>query len=292
MRFEYTAVGHVTIDELEDGSRRPGGSALYGALQAARLGLRTLIVTRGRAQEIERLLAPYREELELEILPASRTTTLGTRGTGDRRRQWLLAWAGPITGDAAADTAILHIAPVARETPARWPGSASFVGLTAQGLIRRWPEAGGEISHAPLAADALPPRCDAVVLSEAERAYCAPLFAGREPVSSRGRRRSSRGAADEAGPLIAVTAGAAATRLYLPDTSELAVEQPAGVETVDDLGAGDVFAAALFVALHEGTGPREAIRFAHAAAAVRLGGSGPGAVGHRARIEERLRQAE
>ena len=35
----YVAVGHVTIDVLADGRRRPGGTALYSALQAARLGL-------------------------------------------------------------------------------------------------------------------------------------------------------------------------------------------------------------------------------------------------------------
>jgi len=37
-RFDYTAVGHVTIDVMPDGSRRPGGGAFYAALQAARLG--------------------------------------------------------------------------------------------------------------------------------------------------------------------------------------------------------------------------------------------------------------
>ena len=48
MQFDYTTVGHVTIDVLDDGSRRAGGTAFYSALQAARLGRRALIVTRGR----------------------------------------------------------------------------------------------------------------------------------------------------------------------------------------------------------------------------------------------------
>src|SRR2546429_8874944 len=59
-RFDYTTVGHVTIDVLADGSRRPGGTAFYSALQASRLGLRALILTRGAVPEIERLLEPYR----------------------------------------------------------------------------------------------------------------------------------------------------------------------------------------------------------------------------------------
>ena len=47
MQYDYTTVGHVTVDVMGDGSRRPGGSAFYSALQAARLGARTLIVTQG-----------------------------------------------------------------------------------------------------------------------------------------------------------------------------------------------------------------------------------------------------
>ena len=57
---------------------------------------------------------------------------------------------------------------------------------------------------------------------------------------------------------------------------------------VDDLGAGDVFAAAFFIALREERPPVEAAAFANAAAAVRIGGAGPGAVGERGAIEARL----
>ena len=84
-RFDYAAVGHVTIDVLADGTRRPGGTAFYSALQASRLGLRTLILTRGAPREIEQLLAPYRAELELEVQPAEQTTTLHTSGSGAER---------------------------------------------------------------------------------------------------------------------------------------------------------------------------------------------------------------
>ncbi|MCW3069750.1 MAG: hypothetical protein JWL67_2375, partial [Solirubrobacterales bacterium] len=66
--FDYTTLGHVTVDVLEDGSRQPGGTAFYSALQAARLGRRTQILTRGRAEELEALLEPYRSELEVTVL--------------------------------------------------------------------------------------------------------------------------------------------------------------------------------------------------------------------------------
>jgi len=125
LHFDYTTVGHVTIDVLDDGSRQAGGTAFYSALQAARLGLRTLILTRGRAEEIEALIEPFRGELELRILPASHTTTLQTTGSGSHRSQRVLAWAGPIAEELELDTSILHLAPVARESPGRWRAPAS-----------------------------------------------------------------------------------------------------------------------------------------------------------------------
>jgi sugar/nucleoside kinase (ribokinase family) len=276
--FDYVTVGHVTVDVLDgDGARRPGGTAFYSALQAARLGLRTLILTRGVPAEIEQLLAPYREELDVRVLPAECTTTLLTHGSGSARRQRLLAWAGPIEGPIEVDTAILHIAPVARETPrecsAAHPTRAGFVGLTPQGLAREWDTA-GEIALAWPSPQLLPERCDAIVLSAGERESCAELLA----------RAQANGA------LLAVTAGAQPTAIELPDGTVLHVPPPPVEAPIDDIGAGDVFAAALFIALREGRPPAEAAAFANAAAAVRIAGSGPGAIGDRRAVEARLSQ--
>lgn len=308
MHFDYTTVGHVTIDLLDDGSRRAGGTAFYSALQAARLGLRTLIVTQGLPAEIEQLLEPYRGELGLRILPAPCTTTLLTAGSGSDRAQRVLAWAGPIAEELALDTDILHLAPIARETPSRWRGPAAFVGLTPQGLVRQWHAGGagggagnadddagdpgdGRIDNAPPADGAVgvAERCHALVVSEHERASCAGLIA----------------AARAAGAVVAVTAGAEPVSILAPgheadrqggqggelaggrdDVDELQV--PVLHEPVDDLGAGDVFAAAFFVCVSEGRSALDAARFANAAAAVRMHGSGAGAIGERGAIEARL----
>jgi pfkB family carbohydrate kinase len=280
-RFQYTTVGHVTADVLPDGTRRPGGTAFYGALQAARLGLRARVITKGVAAEIETLLAPYRGELELEVVPAAQTTTLATSTRDGRRIQQLRGWAGPMPADLAVETAILHLAPIARETPSRWRGRTDFVGLTPQGLIRAWRddegEDGGEIGQVALAPGQLPDRCDAAVVSESEREACASMLPGG-------------GAASRAlAAVIAVTAEAQPTTLYLPGGEIARVEVPRIERIVDDLGAGDVFAAAFFVALREGQTPRGAAAFANAAAAVRLAGEGAGAVGGRAAVETRLR---
>jgi 1D-myo-inositol 3-kinase len=292
-RFDYTTVGHVTADVMADGSSRAGGSAFYSALQAARLGQRALIVTRGVVAEIERLLEPYRAEIQLEVLPAQHTTTLQSTGEGATSRQRVLAWAGAIGEDVSVDCSILHLAPVARETPARWRGRADFIGLTPQGLIRAWAGAGGEVGPTPLDPSLLPEHCEAIVFNEAERESCAWLIdVGGGSDSSQARScpaGENRRMDGRPGAVVAITDAAAATALRLPDGSTTRVEVPAIEEFVDDVGAGDVFAAAFFVALRDGQPPQAAAAFANAAAAVRIAGFGANAIGDRAAIEARLR---
>lgn len=272
-------MGHVTVDVLADGSRRPGGSAFYSALQAARLGRRARILTRGVRAEIEQLLAPYGEELELEVIEAAQTTTLVTTGAGAARSQRLLAWAGEIGAEIELDTAILHLAPVARETSAGWRGRAEFVGLTPQGLVRCWSEQDDRVVHCPLESSRLPDRCDAIVISEVERASCAALFAGE------GEQRPP---ASTGGAVLAVTAAAAPTELWLKDGEVEHSPVPPIGRVYDDLGAGDVFAAAFFIALADGGTPQAAAAFANAAAAVRVAGQGARAIGDRGAIEARM----
>ena len=277
LRFDYAAVGHVTVDVLADGTRRAGGTALYSALQASRLGLRTVIVTQGVAGEIEELLAPYADELELRVLPALATTTLETTGSGSSRSQRVLAWAGELPERVEPESAIVHLGPVARETPARLDWDAAFLGLTPQGLVRSWPGRGGEIGLSPPAGEqeAVAGRCDAIVLNETERASCAELIA--------------RGL--EGGATVAITAAAGGARLLFGSGQELAITRPRVENPPDDLGAGDVFAAALFVALYEGQPPARAGGVAAAAAAARLSGVGAAAIGGRSAIEARLAAA-
>jgi len=280
----------VTVDVLPDGRRRPGGTALYSALQAARLGLEATIVTRGREAELQELLAPFSDELALVVEPATATTTLQTSGSGEQRRQRMLAWAGPMqpyddpeaparwaSGAAPPDT-ILHLAPVAAELTARPAGDWRFAGLTPQGLLRVWAGVEAEVSQQalPTEAVALFEQCGAVVLSRQERPACE---AGLE-VARRG------------GALVAVTAGPAATLLLAgPARAPVEISVPAVRAPVDDLGAGDVYAAALFVALAEGSGPERATAFAAAAAALRLGSPGPQAIAGRREIEAQAASA-
>jgi sugar/nucleoside kinase (ribokinase family) len=281
---DYTTVGHVTVDVMADGSRRPGGGAFYSALQAARLGWRARIVTRGVVAELEQLLAPYAAELELDVQGAPSTTTLATSippGAPGARNQRMLAWAGAMT-EPTVDTQILHVAAVARETGAHWRGRASFVGLTPQGLVRTWAALGAPVVAAQLDAALLPERCDAAVISSAERDSCAALLHGLNEHGAAGRAQA---------PLVAVTDADGPTQLLLGAGRSALVPVLRVPEPRDDLGAGDVFAAAFFVALAEGSAPEDAARFASAAAAVRIAGEGAAAIGDRAAIQARASAA-
>ena len=87
---------------------------------------------------------------------------------------------------------------------------------------------------------------------------------------------------------MVVTAGSEPIAIHSPSGTQphapvLAVEDPQ-----DDLGAGDVFAAAFFVALTEGLAATEAVSYGSAAAAVRLAGMGAAAVGDRDALRLRL----
>ena len=277
IRYDYVTVGHVTLDLIEDRpggtAGQPGGGSFYSALQAARLGLRTLIVTQGVPAQIEELLAPYASELDLRVIPAPHTTTLSTTGHGLDRSQRVLAWAGAIVEPLDIDSSILHLAAVVRETPATWRGEADFVGLTPQGLLREWTE-GQATSLVALDPADIPPRFDAAVIGERERAFSDALFAE----------------AQRNGAAVAVTAGARPTAVYPAgrEPGVRAVVPAATTAARDDLGAGDVFAAAFFVALREGMPAAEAAAFGNAAAALRVTAVGTAAIARRTDIEATL----
>jgi sugar/nucleoside kinase (ribokinase family) len=149
---------------------------------------------------------------------------------------------------------------------------AEFLALTPQGLARDWSASDDRMrSIVPVAGEDLAARCQALVLSAHERPSCEGLIR----------------AAVRAGALVAVTDGPSSTAVLGPHRDELHVPVPSLAHVVDHLGAGDVFAAAFFIALAEGRDAVTAASFATAAAAVRTQGAGPGAIGRREAIEQR-----
>lgn len=272
--LDYLALGHVTLDRQPDGGYLPGGTVLFSATQAARLGLRAGIITTGNPAALDAPLAPFRDELWIDLHPAQTTTIFVNVGVGAARRQTLPEWAGPLNLTGTLPSArIIHLGPVAREldtaTLPEFPAGV-FVGATPQGWLRRWDAAGHVTEHELVLPPALTARLDALVLSETEA-----------------RRATGAIAAVRAGGgIVAITRDAAGC-LILDRTSETTIGTR-DYPFVDDTGAGDIFAAAFFVALGEGRAPGDAAACANTAAGLSLAGRGPAAICNRAAIE-RLR---
>jgi sugar/nucleoside kinase (ribokinase family) len=280
---DYLVIGQIVCDIQADGSGVLGGTALYSALTAARLGARVGVLTRGRyGERIDSIdvpsLEPYSEQLTIITQSAETPTFFVNEYVGSRRTQTIRRWAGPIDLRGLpphwANARVIHLGPVAREIDTHQALSLSpgFLGITPQGWMREWPmERGGRVRHVPLR---LPPellaRTDTIVVSDEEIAQA------RAAVEWVGARR-----------IGVVTLGPNGCNLLYAGHR---VELPGyPVKTVDLTGAGDVFAAAFFLkASDRRVSPVTAGRYANLVAALSLRGVGPDAVPPIEEIEERF----
>ena len=272
MRLDYLALGNPTLDVQAGGSYVLGGSVVYSALQAARLGLSAGIAGRANPVQLGPYWQPYAGEVSLSLQPAESTTMFRNVSMGDSREQWLEDWAGTIQDlGGLPDSDILHIAPVAQEITLEKlveESRSRFVLLTPQGLVRRWAGLGAKVGHFardfPAAVSAM---LDVVVVSETEAPYVSELLAvvprhGGLGVVTRGRR----------GCLVLSRDGA---QEYTADPVRA---------LVDPTGAGDCFAATLSTEMFRGRPVPEAVRLATAAASLCVSGPGASTIGSRAQI--------
>jgi sugar/nucleoside kinase (ribokinase family) len=280
---QYLVVGHIVADILLDGSAVLGGTALYSALTAARLGWRVGVLTRGAyGLSVDGVAIPSLEEFadELAIInqDAETPTIFVNEYHAGRRTQTIRRWAGPIDLRGLPphwrNARVIHLGPVAQEIDPRQTGSLTpeFFGATPQGWMRDWPRATGghvTLTHLRLPAELLG-RLDAVVVSDEE------IHLAREVVERVGARR-----------LGVVTLGDQGARIIYGGQRAELPEFP--IKTVDLTGAGDVFAAALFIRASDRTASAiTAGRFANAVAALSLRGIGPASVPTLAEVEELL----
>jgi sugar/nucleoside kinase (ribokinase family) len=264
---EYVVVGHCALDVQPDGSFLPGGTVLYGALTAARMGMRTAVLTAGDPAALVPALAPFRDAFAIHILPAPATTIFENIPTPQGRRQTLHGWAGAILPEslpaAWRHATILHLGPIANELPPEaWADALGTTNgrltlATPQGWLRRWDALPSPIRHAPLALpDALLDRLGAMVISTEERDVAE---AAVRRVAVRGL-----GAITDGPHGVDILRGGATTHV------------PTFAVTVrDETGAGDVFAAAWAVQMARGESPEAAARVACAAASLSITAPGP-----------------
>jgi len=255
-------VGHATLDHV-GGRLLPGGSAYYGAHALAALGAEVRVLTAAGADlpaDVFRFpAAAPAGSIDAIILPSQATTTFENQyDPAGRRTQRVHAAARPLRpedlpeGWREAD--LLLLASVLGELdPAAFAGAvrARATGLCIQGLVR---EVLPDGSVAPRRLEPTPEALGAIgvaVLGEDEAAGQPGL---PEALAA-------------AVPLVAFTRGPRGCDLLRAGERTRHVGVHRTVE-VDPTGAGDVFAAALLLALSRGDDPVEAARLGAAAASI------------------------
>jgi len=275
---DFLAIGHVARDEFEgEPTWRLGGTALYAAATAARLGAASALVTRVGPAE-QHALAERCAQLGIasHLLPSSATTTFGFRYVEGRRHMRLKARARSISpSDVPAEwraARAVVLGSVAHELDRALFGATSPIAtaLVAQGYLREWSADGAIRPRDWEDADEIVPLVSAVVLSEDD-------VAG----DLRGPRRWSRNGR------VYVTLAERGV-LVLDRGSETTIAGYPVERVVDPTGAGDAFAAGLAIALAEGRAPDDCARYANAVASFAVEGVGMDALGDRAQVEQRI----
>src|SRR3989441_11368102 len=254
--FDLVVIGHAARDEFEgDPEWRIGGTAVYAAAAAARLGDRVALLTRAGPKERERLAARCAElGIELHALDSETTTTFAFRYVDGKRRLRLKSRARGIGAEAIPaplrKTRSVVLASIAHELdPSLFDTFADVPRvLAAQGYLRSW-DADGSIRRREWddAQDILRRVAVAVVSEE----------------DIEGDLDLARGWA-RAAPVIVTVAERGA--ILLRGGREILVPGYAADRVVDPTGAGDAFCAGLALSLADRNDLEQATRYANAVA--------------------------
>lgn len=269
---EFVAVGHVTLDQI-GGDIRPGGTALYAALTAHRLGCSVGLLT-SFGPDFPRDVFP--PEFQVIQVPAPKTTVFRHEAGPEGRALTLLARATDLETEhlpdewKTADLALL--CPDANEVDPALAAefSEGAVGAAAQGWMRSR-GSGGRISPA-LWEDAplILPHVQAIFLSDEDMGpYQDAVLEWFQRV-----------------PFGVITLGAQGALLFVSGERHFIEAEPA--QEADATGAGDVFAAAFLIECQREGNPWDAAQFAACAAALHVEGVGIAAIPFRAAVETRL----
>jgi len=270
----YLAIGHIALDVVGD-TFVPGGTATYAAVTASRLGCSVRVFTSCDANGLFAVskLVPG----DIAPVGSPTTTTFNNMYVDGSRQQYLLARADMLhptllpTEWRSSD--IIHLAPIAQEVDEEFAISlpdGAILGATPQGWMREWTD-GGLVHQIPwVPQPSLLAHLSALVLSEADVGQRTDLI---EYYSTHC-------------PLVVVTRGPAGCSLFRGMERIDLPTRPA--DEIDPTGAGDVFAAAFFIRLHETGDPLAAARFANVTASMSVEGIGTSAIPCRAAVEHWL----
>ena len=275
MSSPFVAIGHVARDEF--GSEwRLGGSGLYCAATAARLGRAASLVTRIGERERPALEACCAElAITLQCLPSASTTTFSFSSIGGRRRLQLRARAQPLRaadlGPVPDAAPVLLGSIVGEHNEDLFTRAAGRSVLVAQGELRAFATDGAVVPAPWSRAAAVLPTLRAAVLSEED------LGGDLAPVAAWSAQA----------PIVITRGERGASLIHNGRERRSPAFQPDRI--VDPTGAGDAFAAGLLVALDEGQLWEDALTFANCVASFCLEDVGTAGLADRDRVSTRLR---
>jgi sugar/nucleoside kinase (ribokinase family) len=263
--INYLAIGTVTEDVWKDGIT-PGGTVMYSSRTAKSFVENVAVLTPAAVRFDMKTTFP---DINVHRIPSPNTTQfeniyemVQVKGEmRSMRRQVVRPSPIYITArhitQKLQNSAVVHLAPLCNEISADVMALFSadtFIGCTPQGWLRRWDERGHVTQEASnwTEAEAFFRRCNAVVLSIED-------IMGDWSVVEEWRKRAH---------LMVVTVGADGCYAYINGVQHHV--QTTKVMEVDPTGAGDIFAATLFVALQQkryGDDVIGACRFANCIAA-------------------------
>lgn len=275
---EYLVIGAITRDVIPGGYTL-GGTVTYGSITASRLGKRSAIVT-SAAPDL--LLPEAFKNVQCVVVPSEQTTTFRNIYVNGTRQQYIDALARPIDihhiPPAWYGAPLVHLGPLVGELDETmvhlFPNS--LVIATPQGWFRSWDERGHVTLGCWPRAELLLPYLAALILSD-EDVRGDPGCLERFALMTR---------------TLVVTHGARGATVYHSGEVRHLPTRPAC--EVDPTGAGDVFAAAFLVRLHEillergVEDPWEAARFANVVASFSVEGMSYSAIPQRAQVETYL----
>ncbi len=248
----YLAIGHAAKDLMPEGHRL-GGSVAYAALTARALGCTPGLLT-SCGDDLD--LSPLGDIARVRVPTESSTIFENIYGpTG--RTQFLRGRATPLTPQHVPiewlRAPLVHIAPLAGEIEAEMitAFTGAFVGLTPQGWLRTWDDAGRVRPALWPEALAVLPHTRAVVLSIED-------VGGDWELLEQWAKAAN---------VLVVTQGARGCSVFVKEKGLRQFAPPPQTE-VDPTGAGDVFAAAFFIHLYETNDPWAAAHLANHVAAI------------------------
>jgi sugar/nucleoside kinase (ribokinase family) len=272
---DVVIVGHICQDILPDGDLSLGGSVSFASVAALRMGCRVGVVT-SASPDLD--LAPELPGAEIACHLSEATTVFENIYLETGRRQIIHQRADELTCE--------HVPPEWRRAPMAYLGSIdreldsslfrcfdpnTLICVMPQGMFRQWDD-DGHISYL----EWTPPeevlgRINVLVISEEDVSDPAGL------VSDWG----------ELVDIMVVTHAERGATVYREGGSCHYPTRPA--REVDLTGAGDVFAAAFLIRLHEIGDPCEASRFANAAASMSVEGVGVAGIPYRWQVDAYLK---